>query len=432
LRHGGSESSAVQEQIPVSTTRGRRVLYVDMAHTYQTVKHKKHENFFETRHSGDFFEHVWGVHPLADIGGSDARSIQTIEFSPRQTVIEGVSSSRNWPRLLAPLDLLLSQIALIRLLLRTIKRNDIDLIVATDPVYSGMIGTILKRFSGKPLAIGIYANYDLAYETFGVVAMPRLIPSFKVQTFIAERVLRAADLVIGGNQDNLNWGLKHGANPDSAAVIPIARNVQPFHMAEPSARGDLDGAFKALGIPLGRKYLLMISRLIPVKFAEDGVRAMIHAVKQSEELVAIVAGDGPMRPELEALVASEGLTDRILFIGHVDQEVLSRVIPRCITVSPLTGMALVESGLGGSPAVAYDADWQAEFVEDGVNGYIVPMWDYRQMGEKALSLVRDEGLYARMSSAMREIARRRADRNEIAKLEREIFSRVLERRPVNA
>jgi glycosyltransferase involved in cell wall biosynthesis len=95
-------------------------------------------------------------------------------------------------------------------------------------------------------------------------------------------------------------------------------------------------------------------------------------------------------------------------------------------------MALVESGLGGSPAVAYDADWQAEFVEDGVNGYIVPMWDYRQMGEKALSLVRDEGLYARMSSAMREIARRRADRNEIAKLEREIFSRVLERRPVNA
>lgn len=411
----------------MSTAGGRRVLYVDLAYTHEIVVRKGHQNFFETRHSGGLFEHVWGVHPLADIAGSESKAIRTIEFSPSQTIIEGVSRSRDWPRLLAPLDLLLSQFALVRLLLRIIKREKVDLIVATDPVYSGLIGLILKRFSGRPLAVGIYANYDLAYETFGVVAMPRLIPSFKVQSFISGRVLRAADLVIGGNQDNLNWGLKHGANPGSAAVIPIARNVQPCHMADPATRGDPDEALAALGIPLGRKYLLMISRLIPVKFAEDGVKAMIHALKQSDQLVGIVAGDGSMRAELEALVAAEGLAGRILFIGHVDQEMLSRIIPRAVTVSPLTGMALVESGLGGSPAVAYDADWQAEFVENGVNGYIVPMWDYRQLGQKALELALDEGLRARMSTAMREIARRRADRDEIAKLEREVFGRVLDR-----
>lgn len=409
-------------------SRGRRVLYVDMAYTYATVLQKQHQNFFETRHSGGFFEHVWGVHPLADRGGSDARSIQTYEFSPQQTLVEGVSSSRDWPRFLAALDLLLSQLALVRLLLRIIKREKIDLIVATDPIYSGLLGLILKRFSGTPLAVGIYANYDLAWKTFKVVAMPRLIPSFRLQTFISERVLRAADLLIGGSQDNLNWGLNHGGNPRSAAVIPIARNIQACHLADPAARGDASEALQALGIPAALNYLLMISRLIPVKFAEDGIRAMIHAAKQEPDLLGIVAGDGTLRAELEALVASEGLAGRILFIGHVDQEMLSRVIPRCITVSPLTGMALVEAGLGGSPAVAYDADWQAEFVEDGVNGYVVPMWDYRQMGDKALMLVRDGSLRARMSTAMREIARRRADRDEIAKLERQVFGRLLERR----
>jgi glycosyltransferase involved in cell wall biosynthesis len=202
-------------------------------------------------------------------------------------------------------------------------------------------------------------------------------------------------------------------------------------LADPASRGDPVEALRDLGIPAAGNYLLMISRLVPVKFAEDGVRAMIHAAVQEEDLICIVAGDGAMRLELEALVSSAGLQDRVIFIGHVDQEKLSRIIPKCITISPLTGMALVEAGLGGSPAIAYDADWQAEFVKSGVNGYIVPMWDYRQLADKALTLVRDAPLRARMSAAMREMARKRADRDEIAKLEREVFGRVLERRPAH-
>jgi glycosyltransferase involved in cell wall biosynthesis len=397
-----------------------------MAYTYEIVKRKGHENFFETRHSGGFFERVWGVHPAADIAGTQTREIREIAFSPNQTVIEGVSRSRSWPRILAPLDFLLSQLSLVRLLVRIVRREDIDLIVATDPFYSGLMGYLLKKLTKRPLAIGVYANYDLAYETFGFIALPRLLPWLWLQNLVAETVLHSADLVIGGNRNNLQYALAHGGNLQSSAVIPIARNVQPCHMADPAARGDADEALRDLRIPPADSYLLMISRLIPVKFAEDGVRAMILAAKDEPNLIGIVAGEGPMRSELEALVASEGLAERIIFIGHVDQGKLSEVIPRCVTISPLTGMALVEAGLGGSPAVAYDADWQAEFVENGLNGYIVPMWDYRQMAERALELVRNPELHGRMSAAMREMAYKRADRDEIAKLEHAVFGQLLD------
>jgi glycosyltransferase involved in cell wall biosynthesis len=169
----------------------------------------------------------------------------------------------------------------------------------------------------------------------------------------------------------------------------------------------------------------MISRLIEVKFAEDGIRAMIIAARHDPGTVGIVAGDGPLRGPMEALVDAQGLSDRIIFIGNVDQETLSLVIPLAVAISPLTGMALVEVGLGGSPAVAYDADWQSEFIEDGVNGYLVPTGDYELLGSRAASLLADAALKSRMSRAMRERALSLADRGKAAVIEKGVFEQLL-------
>lgn len=411
----------------VGPSGGRSVLYIDMAYTLEIVRQKGHGNFFETRHSAGFFDRVWGVHPLADRAGSKAGKIETLEFSPRQTIVEGVSRSRNWPRFLAPLDFLMSQLSLLRYLLSIIRRNHVDLIVANDPFYGGLLAAILARLSGRPLALGIYANYDFAYQTFGALAFPRLFRWFWLQNIVARFVLRRADLVIGGTRNYLDWAMRYGARPDAGAVIPIARNIEQCHLADPARRGDSGEALRALGLPEGGRYMILVSRLIAVKFVEDGVRAMIEAARLDERAVGIVAGDGPMRAELEKIVADAGLKDRIRFIGHVPQEMLSRILPRCVAVSPLTGMALVEAGLGGAPAIAYDADWQAEFVEDGVNGLVVRLGDVAGMAEATARLLGDDELRIRMSKAMREKAVRAADRSAIAETEQEVFSRVLEK-----
>jgi glycosyltransferase involved in cell wall biosynthesis len=230
--------------------------------------------------------------------------------------------------------------------------------------------------------------------------------------------------VIGGTQNYLDWATAHGADPAKGTVIPIARNIEPCHLSDPAEREPHEPLLASLEVPSGR-LMILISRLIPVKFAEDGVRAMIEAAKAVPDAVGIVAGDGPMQGELEDLVADAGLTDRIRFAGHLSQEQLSRIVPHCVTLSPLTGMALVEAGLGGSPVVAYDADWQPEFVEDGVNGFIVPLHDWKAMGKRAAQLLGDDGLRTRMSIAMRANALKRADRESIARHEREVFDRLL-------
>ena len=73
---------------------------------------------------------------------------------------------------------------------------------------------------------------------------------------------------------------------------------------------------------------------------------MARVVRERTETHGLVAGSGPMRAELEALAESLGAGGHIHFIGHIDQQELSRLTVRCITLSPLTGMALLLHELG--------------------------------------------------------------------------------------
>jgi glycosyltransferase involved in cell wall biosynthesis len=413
-------------------TIARSCLYIDMAYTLAIVEAKGHGNFFETRHSGNFFDRVWGVHPLADRAGADAGEIRSYRFSPRQMVIEGVSRMHRWPKLLAPFDFLQSQARLAIMLADIVRRENIDIIIATDAIYSGLFGRVLKAMTGRPLVIGIFADFDFAFRSSGALAMPKLIPSYRLQNLIARFVLRNADLVIGGTRCYLEWGRRHGARDERGVVVPIARYVEPCHQLDPAERGDPGPLLSELGVPPDSRPMIMTSRLIPLKFADDGVRAMIEAARLDPKASGIVAGSGSLRPALESMVAEAGLTTRIRFAGHLSQQQLSLLLPRCITLSPLTGMALVESGLGGSPVIAYDADWQPEFVEDGVSGFIVPTRDWRAMGRKAAQLVSDETLRNRMGQAMRASAIARADRARIAATEAAIFAALLDGRPMAA
>jgi len=402
-------------------------MVIDTAYTREMATEKGHSRFFEARHSHGYFERVWSVHPLADAAGKATDRLDLIRLSPRHLLIEGVARGGRLPSFLAPVDFLLSQAALLRVLSRLVRRRGIDVILTGDPFYSGLLGLLLKRLSGVPLVVGVWANYDLAYRTAGMLAMPRLMPSYRLQKLVSRIVLKRADLVVAGNRNNLDYAIAHGARRDRSELLPVARNMQACHFVSPAARGDHRPLFRALGIPAEGRYLLSVGRLIPAKYSEDAVRAMIRAAQADRSVVGIVAGEGALRAGLEALVAANGLGGRIVFLGNVGQETLSRIFPHCVTLSPITGMALVESGLGGSPIVAYDVDWQAEFVEDGVNGFVVPLRDVEALAERALALVRDPALRERMAAAARRRALDMADRDRLLALEHAVYDRLFAR-----
>lgn len=402
----------------------RSLLYIDMAYTLETVLAKQHQQFFEMRHSGGYFDRVWGVHPIADIAGKRSRRIETVEFSPRQTVIEGAAEMLPLPRFLLPLNFLVSQWKLARMLARLILDENVSMITAVDAYYAGLLGLVLRRLTKRPLAVAVFSNQDDLYAATGALAMPRLLPFRFLERWAARFVLSRADLVIAGNRNNMGFALANGARRQMA-IIPVSKNMAAVHLLAPEQRAPPEALLARFGIAPDAPLLLSVGRLLALKHPDEAVRAMARVIGECPEAAGLLAGDGPMREELEALIAKLGMTGKIHFLGQIDQLDLSRLIPRCITLSPLTGMALIECGLGGSPTVAFDRDWQAEFIEDGVNGFILPFLDHEAMARRAIELVRDPALRARMGRAARERALDFADQERIHAHERAVYDELL-------
>lgn len=406
------------------TPEGTSILYIAAEYRAAEVREKKHEHNFEARHASGYFDRVWSVHPTADLVGAERGRIHLVRFSPRHLVVEGVTELYELPRFLLPLNFLMSQARLLWLLRRLVRKHGISVIAATDPFLSGILAWALSRLTGKPLVIRIGGNYEELYREAGGLAMPRLIPSYRLQTMIGRFVLRRADLVAGNNRNNLTWAIANGARRHTA-IIPISGNVQRVHLRPPEERTNGPKVFHKHGIPFGVPAMIYVGRLLKLKQPDEALRAMALVMEQEPSSIGIFAGAGPMLQELQELAVNLGVRDRIHFLGQTTQENLSEIIPHCVTASPLTGLSLIECGLGGSPPVGYDRDWQAEFIEDGVNGFLVADHDYRAMADRLLQIIRDPVLKARLSGAIRERALHQMDADAVRALEKEAFDKVL-------
>lgn len=402
------------------------VLFIDMSHTLETVRARGQDSFFEARHSGGYFGRVWGVHPLADRGGKQSRQIETLRFSDRQEIIEGVAQTLALPKPLMPLNFLISQRRLIRQLAGLIRREDISMIATTDPGYAGLLGRTLKRRTGRPLVVRIYSNNDELYEASRALMMPKLIPFRWLENLIVNKVLTSADVVIAPNQNYLDYALRHGAR-GMTGIVSNAQFVLDLHRSDPATRGSPEAFFAERGIPFGRPTLLHVGRLIALKHAEDALRAMAMAITHRPDAIGLFAGTGDLRPRMKALTEELGVGGKVFFLGAVKQEDLARIIPHCITLSPLTGMALIECALGASAPVVYHRDWQPEFVEEGVSGLVVPFRDHQAMGERALQLIEDPELARQFGQRIRARALDLSDREKIHASEAALFDRLLKR-----
>lgn len=411
--------------MPTPDHRGRRFLHIDSAYTLADVRQRGHESFFRARRASGLFARVWSVHPLADAAGGKGRRIDVALLGSGHGVIEGKAELCRLPGWLRPLNLLISQVALYRLLVRLVRSQRIDVVAGVDPFVSGLLGLAVARRTGRPFVLRISGNHDDIYEASGALAHPRILPWYWLQKAVGRFVLRRADLVAGINRNNLQYGIDNGARRHTA-IIPISANVAEIHRKDPAARPGPEDLLAGWKIPAGAALLLYIGRLIPLKHPDDAIRAMAEVVRTRPQVHAILAGGGSMDRKLRSLAEELGAAHAIHFAGALDQEALSRLVPRCIALSPSAGqLAVLESALGGAPIVAYDRDFQPEFIEDGADGFIVPFRDWRAMAERAGRLVDDPALARRMSEAIRRKALAYLDPDRVRAAEWEAFAKVI-------
>ena len=121
-------------------------------------------------------------------------------------------------------------------------------------------------------------------------------------------------------------------------------------------------------------YVFAVSRLTPLKRVDLLIRAL--AQPSARGVKAVIAGDGDQRADLETLIASLGLPDRVRLIGRVGDEALLEHYARCriVCFPPLGedyGFVTVEAFASRKGVITCsDSGGPAEMVVDGLTGAV--------------------------------------------------------------
>ena len=137
--------------------------------------------------------------------------------------------------------------------------------------------------------------------------------------------------------------------------------------------GDRVAARRTLDIPPDWSVVGTVGRLDPVKDQAGLIRAFA-ATTASRPSVLLIVGDGPLRPELDALRRELGLGERVRLLGerqdipHVLQALDCFVLP---SVGEGISNAILEAMATALPVVATRVGGNVELVEDGETGLLV-------------------------------------------------------------
>lgn len=188
--------------------------------------------------------------------------------------------------------------------------------------------------------------------------------------------------------------------------------------------------FRERTIPAdGAWRLVQASRLIEKKGLDDALRAFAGFRAAFPAATFDIAGDGPLRPQLESLVAELGLGDSVRFLGFQSQEQLRELyanahiflhpsrttkgqdqegVPNSMLEAMATGLPVVATLHGGIP----------EAVESGVSGLLTPESDSAALLDSLLTLAKDPGQYAAVGGAAARSVRHKFEQGSaIAALE---------------
>jgi glycosyltransferase involved in cell wall biosynthesis len=372
-----------RQQTKADSTRA--ILILDTSYTLKTFRERQLVQALESRKLGGYFAKVISVHPLAGLlesGESQFGDPVITHLDEGHVFVEGkIGISRTW-RFLPPLNLLLAQIRLARLLIRMAREAEVGLVRIGDPYYLGIMGLMLARFLKVPLVIRVGFRFDEIVRATGKPVMQRLFMFRWIEKIVERLVFPRCDLIAGANEDNMHYALENGGRSEVATIFRYGNLIHPLHWRKPNNRENANQTLSELGL-LDVNFAVTVARLDPMKYVEDALRVFAELIRRGHNLKLLLVGDGVLRGELESLANTLDVRNDVIFVGFQSQEWLAAVLPRAtVILSPHMGRALTEAALAGVPVVAYDYDWQREVVVDGETGFLVPHKDWMGLSDK--------------------------------------------------
>ena len=189
---------------------------------------------------------------------------------------------------------------------------------------------------------------------------------------------------------NQEYYLHYGVPENKIFMMPYAVDNHFFQKSADRARPRRELLRAELGLNPGHPIILFASKLQrrkrPADLLEAYARLSPNGVQEPHPYLLFV-GDGETRPELEARVRRFGWSS-VRFLGFINQTELSRFYDLCdIFVLPSEdepwGLVVNEVMNAGKPVIVSDQVGAGpDLVEEGKNGFIVPVGEVSALAER--------------------------------------------------
>jgi glycosyltransferase involved in cell wall biosynthesis len=248
----------------------------------------------------------------------------------------------------------------------------------------------------------VHGHYLLPYGYWAslIEGPPRVVSPWGTDILVdarrpgrdSRRALRAVSecdwLVVNSNA---SWvrALELGANPDRIDQIIWYVNLEQFgpHRFDPGLRA-------RFGWPGDALVVLSLRNFRPDTNLDIVVRAFRRVVaKEPRARLVLAARGGPLRGEIEALVARFDLAPFVSFVSVGEAELPGLVgsadVLVAMTSSDSTPASLLEAMASGLPAVCADAASVDEWLEPNQGGVFVAQRDEQALASSLLELLAD-------------------------------------------
>ncbi len=242
------------------------------------------------------------------------------------------------------------------------------------------------RLAGVPVVVR--TEHSLHYPGRHSALYPLLE---RLATVLTRRVVCVCRAVLESHVRRLPWATRR--------FVTVANGIASAPHTRPR-----EEVRAALGLEPAAAVVLTVGSLTRQKAQHVLIEAFALAARTRPAARLLVAGEGPLRPALEARIAALGAGRSVTLLGpraDVAELMVAGDVFALSSVREGLSVTLLEAMRAGRAAVVTDIGGCAEAVEDGVTGRVTPVDDVAALAAALGELLDDAPRRAAMGAAAR-------------------------------
>lgn len=269
---------------------------------------------------------------------------------------------------------------------REASKNKFSAVTTQDVLYAGVIGYLVAKRNGLPLFVQVHGDYLDNQRWFE----SKIGKYNRLMNVVGKYIIKRADS-IRVVSERLRTEVIKNYQLDSKQVvsIPIGTDLSKFYPTQNINREPI---------------IAFAQRLILEKQPMLFVSVTIAIMQKLPRVSVVIAGEGFLKPEMEAAYEKAGVLSRVRFLGAVKQEDLVTLYQSAQCYLHTAdwegwGMPMIEAMASGCPVVTTDTGCAGEAVRDNETGLVVPINDAVALENAVERLLTDGALWQRLSIA---------------------------------